>query len=279
MTKSELLEQLNQLENKALYNAFLFKSEAEINDNLFNIFHYLEDLRMRKEKDYVTNYRIDKQTGKITWFLVPSSPKAKEKEKLRLIKQNFLTPLNSDNQYFFSLKRNIDWTYSNRKELLLRLKTKQGLWIHGSVGIGKTYITISILNEAASKNKKVAYMPMIYLASTFPQTSTNYFANLTDFLTPYKTADVLVIDDLGAEKTTQWIRDAILLPVIDYRLINNKKTFITSNMSIKKYGAKIKLSSDNSSDNLRLIDRIESLVSEFNLQGTSQRAKNNTYGK
>ena len=43
-----------------------------------------------------------------------------------------------------------------------------------------------------------------------------------------KTCDILVLDNLGEEKQTEWVRDDVISSIIDYRSKNNLITFITS---------------------------------------------------
>ena len=43
-----------------------------------------------------------------------------------------------------------------------------------------------------------------------------------------KNADVLVLDNLGEEKQSEWVRDDVISTIIDYRNKNNSLTFITS---------------------------------------------------
>jgi DNA replication protein DnaC len=52
-------------------------------------------------------------------------------------------------------------------------------------------------------------------------------------ITAHCTCDYLILDDLGAEKTTDFTR-SILYQIIDYRYNYEKPTIITSNLDVKQ---------------------------------------------
>ena len=43
-----------------------------------------------------------------------------------------------------------------------------------------------------------------------------------------------MLDDIGGEGTSVWVRDEILGPILQYRLLDHKPTFFTSNYPIKR---------------------------------------------
>ena len=52
----------------------------------------------------------------------------------------------------------------------------------------------------------------------------------------YRNVDVLIIDDIGGEKTTVWARDEVLYSILNYRSKNkNLVTCFTSIYSIDQY--------------------------------------------
>lgn len=56
-----------------------------------------------------------------------------------------------------------------------------------------------------------------------------------------KAVPVLTLDDIGAERLTEWVEDTVY-QILDYRLTNKKLTIFTSNDAIDalKYGERIK---------------------------------------
>ena len=93
----------------------------------------------------------------------------------------------------------------------------QGLYIYGAFSTGKTYILGCIANELARNNIKslIIYFPdlVVELKSAI---GTPRFEELLNHL---KSVDVLLLDDLGSENMTPWLRDEILGPVLNYRLM------------------------------------------------------------
>lgn len=54
----------------------------------------------------------------------------------------------------------------------------------------------------------------------------------SDLFEDMKKAEVLVIDDIGVEKVTEWLSEQLFL-VINYRYENNLPMLVTSNQSLQ----------------------------------------------
>ena len=81
-------------------------------------------------------------------------------------------------------------------------------------------------------------------------------------------ADLLVIDDLGAENLTNWGK-ATLYKVIDRRYQKNKMLFITTNLTPEELRGKL-IQEDGIS---RIYDRIIGLCTPYRVIGESRRRK------
>ena len=89
----------------------------------------------------------------------------------------------------------------------------------------------------------------------------------------YQNADILLIDDIGAEKVTTWGRDEILGTILQYRMENKLTTFFTSNFTIEELEKHLSFSSF-SEDQVkarRIIERIKQLTIDMELIGESKR--------
>lgn len=108
---------------------------------------------------------------------------------------------------------------------------QKGLYLTGNFGCGKTYLLSAMLNELAKKDVKVAIVYYPDFLRELKQT----FNTEEDFSTKFnyiKRVEVLLIDDIGAETTTQWSRDEILGSLLQYRMQEKLATFFTSNLTI-----------------------------------------------
>ena len=153
-------------------------------------------------------------------------------------------------------------------------KEKKGLFLHGSFGSGKTYLISALLNELAKKDYKtiLVYYPELLskLKGSFDTEDENNYSNL---LNGIKNADLLLLDDLGAETVTNWSRDEILGTILQYRMENNLSTFITSNLNIEELEIHLSLAKNNM-DKVkarRIIERIKQLTNDLELISKNRR--------
>ena len=111
-----------------------------------------------------------------------------------------------------------------------RTTPHKGLYLHGTFGCGKTYLISAAFNELSKKRvtTEIVYYPELLrdLKSDF-----DLFGDTIDYL---ENVDLLLIDDIGAEKVTEWSRDEILGTILQHRMNNYKTTFFTSNLTIEE---------------------------------------------
>lgn len=124
--------------------------------------------------------------------------------------------------------------------------TDKGLFIFGKVGSGKTifslFLLIKYIREKHIENNDLNEFLFI--------TSNEFFLLLRkaqakkiemdefDVLDKYCNVDVLVLDDFGIEKTSDWTFQ-MLYQLINYRHLHEKKTIITSNFSLEQLTEKL----------------------------------------
>ena len=85
--------------------------------------------------------------------------------------------------------------------------------------------------------------------------------------------DILLIDDIGAEKVTEWSRDEVLGTILQNRMNNHKTTFFTSNLTIKELEQHLSLV-NNGVDFVkarRIIERIKQLTLDMELISENRR--------
>ena len=89
-----------------------------------------------------------------------------------------------------------------------------------------------------------------------------------------KLSEVLILDDIGAEQSTAWVRDEILQVILQYRRQENLPTFFTSNFNfeeLEQHFAKGKHGNDETWEARRVMERIRYLAEETRLEGVNRR--------
>ncbi len=147
---------------------------------------------------------------------------------------------------------------------------EKGIYLHGSFGSGKSYIISALLNELSKKNVKCVN---VYFPSLLRSLKESFYESFEDKINEIINSEVLLLDDIGAEKNTEWSRDEILGTILQYRMDNNLPTFFTSNLSIEELEDHLKLTSK-SVDNIkarRIIERIKQLTIDMELISVNKR--------
>ena len=106
----------------------------------------------------------------------------------------------------------------------------RGLLLTGSIGVGKTHLAVGML-LALMEQKGVAGLFYDYRELLKEiQHSYNPQVNSTELevLRPVFEAEVLVLDELGAQKPTDWVWDTVAL-VLNTRYNDKRTTIITTN--------------------------------------------------
>ena len=89
-----------------------------------------------------------------------------------------------------------------------------------------------------------------------------------------KEVDYLVLDDIGAESMSGFVRDDILFNILDYRMENKLITIFTSNHTMKTLREAFIYDKNNNKDTLkgeRLLERVRVLTYEQHLGGVNLR--------
>ena len=86
-------------------------------------------------------------------------------------------------------------------------------------------------------------------------------------LTEDKTIEILMLDDIGGESPSQWVRDEILGPILQHRLLDEKPTFFSSNVAQKELMTLMTLNNQKAEmmKAARIDARIQSLSDEIEM--------------
>lgn len=106
---------------------------------------------------------------------------------------------------------------------------EQGLLMMGTVGVGKTHLAVSILKGLTERGFGCLFYEFGSLLKQI-QDSYNKYTQTSELsvLSPVFNADVLVLDELGASKPTDWVRDT-MAHIINTRYNDTKLTIFTTN--------------------------------------------------
>ena len=125
-----------------------------------------------------------------------------------------------------------------KESVLDRVKAGEGLYIWGkSTGSGKTSWACKIMSHYF---RKIAFNTgleneglYIFLPTFLEDLRDSYDNREADFeqvLSMVKSCKLLIIDDIGAERVTEWVRER-LVSIINTRVSNDLATIYTSNLS------------------------------------------------
>lgn len=107
----------------------------------------------------------------------------------------------------------------------------KGMYLNGVYGTGKTYILATMANEIAKLGFKISFVYFPDLVRELKSSiGTPQFEEKIDIL---KSTEVLFIDDIGGETPNPFIRDEVLGPILQYRLLDQRPTFFSSNFKTK----------------------------------------------
>lgn len=151
----------------------------------------------------------------------------------------------------------------------------------GEAGLGKTvkaaallfYIHQESIINAKQKPKRCKFITcpelLLEIRSTFGKPlidhgNGEYHTAEEEVIAYYQTVDVLVLDDIGVEKVTDWTLNVLYL-IISHRYEHFKKTFFTSNFSLNDLMTQF--------GDARLVSRINGWCNIVEFTGQDKRQK------
>jgi DNA replication protein DnaC len=106
----------------------------------------------------------------------------------------------------------------------------KGLWFDGAVGTGKTSLAILVAKAAKEAGRSYAVYPVPLLLAeikrTFDRDASDSYMS---FFRKLCAVDLLVLDDLGAQKQTEWVLEQ-LYSIVNERWQDQRSIIVTTNL-------------------------------------------------
>ncbi len=124
-------------------------------------------------------------------------------------------------------------------EIERNLDEGNGRWFEGDVGTGKTLLAMLISKAALEAGRSVAIYSVPRLLSEIKETyEADSKRSYMDLFERLSSVDLLHIDDLGAEKPTEWVLEQ-LYSIVNERWQDKRSVVVTTNLSIDQLRAQV----------------------------------------
>ena len=154
-------------------------------------------------------------------------------------KYKFFQSLDTDELSFLAA---FDWASTLVNDWQDKQGHIKGMYLYGGTGAGKTLLACSIINElmfryqAKCRYAKISKDFLNALRDTY-QKDSDFHGQERTIEQEFADVDVLVIDDFGVQKDSDWA-NAKLYDLIDTRYEKNKLTLLTSNSPLSDWKEK-----------------------------------------
>lgn len=153
-------------------------------------------------------------------------------------------------------------------------KKGRGLYLYGPFGTGKTYMLSAIANILSQRGIVcgLVYFPELVaeIKSGFNSDNNSGY----DKIEQLKQIDVLMLDDIGSESMTSWMRDEVLGRILNYRMHQGLPTFFTSNLDYEQLRHHYSYTQKGEVEEIkgaRILERIKALSVPVAITGTNYR--------
>ena len=248
----------------------------------FNQYITERDKFLRGDTDYIAkgykpilvmNHGYADVSYEETPELIAAEKEAAIKKRLNLINfssslknVSFLDVYRDDVQRLTVLKRMIEFVNDYPNNL-------KGLYLYGDFGVGKSFMVAALAHDLSEK-RGVSSTLLHYPSFVIDVKNAIGDGNVKTLVDELKLSEILILDDIGAEQSTAWVRDEILQVILQYRMQEDLPTFFTSNFNfedLEKHFAKGKHGNDETWEARRVMERIRYLAEETRLEGVNRR--------
>ena len=114
---------------------------------------------------------------------------------------------------------------------------------------------------------------LIYYPEFLRKLKSSFQTNYDEQFEEIKRIPLLLLDDIGAENCSNWSRDEVLGPILQYRMENHLPTFFTSNLTLEELEKALSITTSGV-DKLkarRIVERIKQLTINHELISKNRR--------
>lgn len=149
----------------------------------------------------------------------------------------------------------------------------KGMYLQGSFGVGKTYLLGAIANGLAEEGFRST---MLHFPSFAVEVKSAIGSNnVMEKIDNIKKASILMLDDIGADQLSSWLRDDVLGIILQYRMQEELPTFFSSNLSLQDLLTQyLTVNNRGEAEPLkarRIMERIVFLSKEYTMIGRNRR--------
>lgn len=154
-------------------------------------------------------------------------------------------------------------------------QTGDSLFIHGGVGTGKTWLMSAVMRKSVvtAIEKQRCYCWKDHLFVSFPEVAMRIRASMNaktseteeTIVNRYGMVENLFLDDIGAEKSSEYMQSILFLLIEMRNTGRNKRTVITSNLSLNMIAQQ---------HGERVASRITEMCEAVKLSGSDRRITN-----
>ncbi|PRO64303.1 primosomal protein DnaI [Alkalicoccus urumqiensis] len=294
-----LQERFDKLKQEVLSDpdikSFLQKEEVSpdhIDSAMSDLYHYRQQWQncsrcpgLENCPNVMKGYQpeLQVQHGSINLTYHPCPLKRREDERLR--HQSFMKSLYLPREVLQMTFDDFDEDNQSRTDAYVKAlafcseavpgENGAGLYIHGPFGVGKTFLVSAIANELADQEVEtmLVYTPD-FLRELKSGISDGSYQEKLDHV---KKARVLILDDIGAETMTPWVRDEVFGALLQFRMMEKLPTIFTSNFTLDELELHLASTQRGGTEKVdqlkakRIMERIRHLTTELEMKGTNRR--------
>lgn len=182
--------------------------------------------KQEEEKQYLEKLRKKRRQSKIERYFEQSNLGKRFKQRTF---ENF--KVNNDNRNAYRKSREFVLHFEDR------LKDGRGIIFFGDYGTGKTHLAAAILQDAIKQEHTGVFVSVPDLIAKIRK-SWNGEGNESDLIDTLIKADLVVMDDLGAENTKDWIVERLFV-IINSRYERMLPTIFTTNCNFQELKQKV----------------------------------------